>query len=216
MPDRTGERPAVGHASTAAEAAWMHDPDVHLRPFSRRPDNQLSFDPATMPTDLPVMLDTNFYILGGQRQLPPAILAFVDGRTVIHSGIALAELTVSAGILDPQHPNTPGHRNPLHRMLASISLAACVSPSAAAWVEAGMLSGILARTQLGLAKPKKDLSPVEKCCQEGLRRKILHDALIFLTAREQGAILVSSNVKDMDLLKRFRPDVNVLLYRQAG
>jgi hypothetical protein len=215
MSGRIGNRPPAGAGLTAAEVAWVHDPDAYLRPFSRRLNDQLSFDPATMPPDLPVMLDTNFYILRGQQRLPPAILTFVDGRTVIHSGIALAELTVSAGILDPQHPDTPGHRNPLRQIAASISLSTCVSPSAAAWAEAGMLSGVLARTQLGLAKPRKDLSTAEKCCQEGQCRKILHDALIFLTAREQGAILVSANVRDMDLLMHFRPEVNVLLYRQG-
>ena len=79
-----------------------------------------------------------------------------------------------------------------------------------------MLSGILARTQLGLAKPRRGLSPAEACCQEGRRREVLHDALIFLTAGEQGAILVSSNIVDMDLLSRFRPDVEMLLFRQTG
>jgi hypothetical protein len=79
-----------------------------------------------------------------------------------------------------------------------------------------MLSGILARTQLGLARPKKDMSAVELCCQTGRRRELLNDALVFLTAREAGAILISANVSDMDLLLRFRPDVHVLLYRQIA
>ncbi len=79
-----------------------------------------------------------------------------------------------------------------------------------------MLSGILARTQLGLAHPKQGLSAAEACCQEGRRRKLLNDALIFLTAGELDAILVSSNIADMDLLSRFRPDVRVLLFQQSA
>jgi len=34
-----------------------------------------------------------------------------------------------------------------------------------------------------------------------------------LCAGEQGAVLVSGNVADMDILLRFRPDIRVLLYR---
>ena len=70
--------------------------------------------------------------------------------------------------------------------------------------------------QLGLAKPKKDLPPAEECCQRGRRRELLNDVLLFLTARENGAVLVSSNAADMDLLLRFRPDARILLYGHAA
>ena len=161
------------------------------------------------------MLDTNFYIAHAGNRLPHAVLAFVEARTVLHCGVALAELAVTAGLLDPADPRTPTYRDPLRRLLETIRLADCRSPGPAAWAEAGMLSGILARTQLGLAGPKKGLSSAEACCQPGRRREALLDALIFLTAREQDAILVSSNIADMDLLSRFRPDVRVLLFRQV-
>jgi hypothetical protein len=42
---------------------------------------------------------------------------------------------------------------------------------------------------------------------------LLNDALIFLCAGEHGAVLVSGNVADIDVLLRFRPDIQVLLYR---
>jgi len=96
------------------------------------------------------------------------------------------------------------------------TLSDCRAPSPAAWAEAGILSGTLARTQLHLARPKSGLSTAEECCQKGKRRKLLNDVLIVLTARERGAILVSSNVADMDLLLRFRPDTRLLLYRQTS
>jgi predicted nucleic acid-binding protein len=200
----------------AARVAWVHDPDLAVRSFPRRPDSQLPFDPEQMPPDAPVMLDTNVYIAITRGGLPVDIGGFLKRRAILHCGIALAELTVSAGILDPGHPRTRAIRNPLRRALEAIDLSNCKSPSAAAWAEAGMLSGILARTQLGLASPRKGLSPAEACCQEGRRRKVLNDALIFLTAGEQGAILVSSNIIDMDLLSRFRPDIGMLLFRQIA
>lgn len=59
------------------------------------------------------------------------------------------------------------------------------------------------------------LSPDQACCQRGERRRLLNDALIFLTAQEQGAVLVTANRKDMDVLLRFGRGAQVLLY-QAG
>jgi hypothetical protein len=47
------------------------------------------------------------------------------------------------------------------------------------------------------------------------RRKLLNDALIFLSAHEADAVLVSRNVRDIDLLLQIRPDVRVLLYDQV-
>lgn len=162
------------------------------------------------------MLDTDFYILRLQNKLPAEVLAFVEERTILHCAVALAELSISASILDPGHPETERNRGPVLRLLETISLSDCRSPGLGAWAEAGMLSGILARTQLDLAKPKKDLPPAEECCQRGRRRELLNDVLLFLTARENGAVLVSSNAADMDLLLRFRPDAKVLLYRHAA
>lgn len=201
--------------SSAGGAAWIHDPDAHTLSFHRRTDDLLPFDIAKMPADAPVMLDTTFYIARFQSRLPVAIQEFAETRTILHCGVALAELSISAGILDPSDRRTPAHRLPLKHLMETINIADCRSPSAEAWAEAGMLSGILARTQLGLARPKNEMSAVELCCQTGQRRALLNDTLVFLTAREAGAILISANVSDMDLLLRFRPEVNVLLYRQT-
>lgn len=212
---REQDAAATARRTTAGAAASTHDSDLHRRTFARRKDGELPFDPAAVPPGLPVMLDTGFYILLLRNRLPGHVLAFVEDRSTLHCGVALAEVSISAGILDPSHPGTSGDRELLLRALDAIKLSECRSPSPAAWAEAGMLSGILARTQLGLAKPKRGLSTVEQCCQRGRRRELLNDTLLFLTARENGAVLVSSNVSDMDLLLRFRPDARLLLYRPA-
>src|SRR5690242_20324367 len=104
-------------ARTAGEAAWLHDPDRTTRSLSRRPDKLLPFDPADTAPDVPVMLDTNVYIARATRRLPAAIVAFVAGREVLHSGVALAELAVTAGLLDPRDARTMSHRPPLQRLL---------------------------------------------------------------------------------------------------
>lgn len=198
--------------ATAADAVRQHDPDAFTRSLARRGDQELPFDAARLPPGLPVMLDTSFYIERQRRKLPADVIAVVEDRDVLHSGIACSELAISAGILDPAHPGTTLNRAAIMEVLEAIRGAETVEPSAAAWAEAGMIAGILARTQ-HLARSKKDLSPVEACCQEGLRRKLLNDALIFLSACEQEAILVSANSRDMDLLLRFRPEAHVLLFK---
>jgi len=205
---RTADEPLI-----ACEAALVHDPDAFRRPFPYREDKDLPFDVTAMPSDSPVMLDTNVYIARLQGKLPSAVAAFVDASVVIHSSVALSWISISAGILDPANPATEANRGPLLRLLEAIRLSDCRSPSPAAWIEAGTLSGILARVQHGLAKSRKELSAVEHCCQKGGRRELLNHALLFLSAREQGAIFVSSNVSDVDVLLRFRPDAQALLFR---
>jgi hypothetical protein len=189
-----------------------HDPAAHVASHPRRRDEQLPFDPTALPADMPVMLDTTFYINRLKRKLPAAILEFVDARSVKHSAVACGELAVSVGILTPGHPTTPAYRDPIVNLLGTIDVADTVAPSAAAWAEAGIVSGILARTQ-HLNRSKKELTEAEACCQEGKRRKLLNDALMFLSAIEAAAILVSANVRDMDLLLRMKPAAHVLLYR---
>ena len=72
-----------------------------------------------------------------------------------------------------------------------------ITPSADAWIEAAVIAGILARVQ---GYPREN------------RRALLNDALMLLAAVEAGAVLISRNIRDMDLLLRFRPEASVLLY----
>jgi hypothetical protein len=48
--------------ATAADAAWCHDPDGFALSLPRRQDKALPFDPAALPPDCAVVLDTNVYI----------------------------------------------------------------------------------------------------------------------------------------------------------
>jgi hypothetical protein len=198
--------------ATVWDVAKRQDPDAWTASFPRRSDDVLPFDLAAVPSHLSVMLDTDFYIDRLQRKVPLEVLGFVADRRVIHSAVAMQELTVTAGILDPAHSNTPVARQSIINLLGAIDITEVVPPGSASWIEAGMIAGILARTQ-HLNRSRKELSADEACCQQGLRRKLLNDALIFLSACEEEVCLVSANVKDMDLLLRFRPDAHVLLYR---
>ena len=198
---------------TAGALASLHDPDGHARPFPRRHDNALPFDPAALPADLPLMLDTTVYVHRLQNKIPPPIHAFVEARPVLHCAVTVAEIAVSAGIMEPTHATTERYRTPLLDLLHGISALDMRAPGPAAWAEAGMLAGILARTQFCLARPRTTLGPGEAEQQRESRRRLLNDALIFLCAAEHGAVLLSGNVADIDVLLRFRADIQVLLYR---
>jgi hypothetical protein len=198
---------------TAGALALLHDPDRHVRPFARRPDSALPFDPAALPADLPLMLDTTVYVHRLQNKIPPPIHALVEARPVLHCAVAIAEIAVSAGIMDPTHATTARYRTPLLGLLHGISPLDMRAPGPATWAEAGMLAGILARTQFGLAQPRTTLGSGAVEQQRESRRRLLNDALIFLCAGAHGAVLVSGNVADIDILLRFRPDIQVLLYR---
>lgn len=211
VPHPDDGEPLAAAGTTAAGFARRHDPDRYASSFAYRPDALLPFDPAQAPRDRPLLLDTNFYVHTLKDRVPAEIVSFVGSRVVLHSSVACAELTISLGILDPRHPETARNRRAITALLDSISETDMVAPSAGAWVEAGMIAGILARTQ-HLATPKRQLSAAEACCQEGRRRKLLNDALIFLTACELGAILVSENKRDVDLLLRLRPQADVVLF----
>jgi hypothetical protein len=63
--------------------------------------------------------------------------------------------------------------------------------------EAAVMAGILVRTR---AIPKQD------------RRKFLNDTLLFLQAADAGAVMISRNSRDLDLLLQMKPQVAVLLY----
>ena len=198
---------------TAGAMALLHDPDRHTRPFPRRHDSALPFDPAALPSDLPLMLDTTVYVHRLQNKIPPPIHALVEARPILHCAVAVAEIAISAGIMDPTHATTARYRTPLLGLLHGISALDMRAPGPAAWAEAGMLAGILARTQFGLAQSRTALGSGAVEQQRESRRRLLNDALIFLCAGEHGAILVSGNVADIDVLLRFRPDSQVLLYR---
>lgn len=207
--------PPAPNPADSAKDALRHDPDRVTRSIPARGAAGLARDPAGFGPDLPVMLDTTAYLDQLKGRLPAAIGRFIAGRALLHCSIALQEIAISVGIMDPAHPDTGRHRPPLLQLLETIRLRDCAAPSPAAWIEAGMLAGILARTQLGLARAKGTLSPDQACCQRGKRRKLLNDALIFLTAQEQGAVLVTANGKDMEVLRRFGRDAQVLLYQPS-
>jgi len=176
------------------------DPAIWTRQLPHRPDAELPFDPALVPPGAALLPDSCFYIDALKGLVPPAVAALVRAptRPLLHSTVCRAELAAGAAKLPPADPRTPASRARIASMLARMPVERSVQPSPAAWDGAGALAGTLARTQ-GLAK--------------GAHLALVLDAAVLLTALERGAVVLTANVRDFDLLLQLRPEARVLLYR---
>jgi hypothetical protein len=202
-------------SETLGAVASRHHPAAHTAPLRYRSDAALPFDPAAAPV-APLLLDTSYYLHRSSGKVPQGIRALIASRQhMVHNcGVACAELAISIGLLDPADARTAITIDAIQSHLDHMTTDKTVTPSASAWTEAAVLAGILARTQ-GYAVSKRTLTPDQVCCQQGRRRELLLDALIFLTAVEQDMLLISANIRHMDLLLQLCPTDNVLLYRPA-
>ena len=174
-----------------------HDPARWSRTLKHRPKAELPFDPLQVSTKAPLLFDATVYIDQLKGQLPGPIVDLVAARTIVHGAPALAELAVTIGALDPADRRTQATLTPIIDVLTRINPARIIVPSYEIWLEAAVLAGILARTQAIL---KQD------------RRKFLNDTLLFLQAADAGAVMISRNSRDLDLLLQMKPQVAVLLY----
>ena len=187
--------------SSEARPLERHDPAKYVRTLRYRERDKLPFDVGAISAGAILMLDATVYIDAQKAKLPSDLRALIAGAEIRHSAVALGEIAANLGALDPAHPGTAAIISALRETLARAEPERTVSPSSDAWIEGSVIAGILARIQ-GFPQPA--------------RRKLLNDALIFLSAAEADAVLVSRNIKDMDLLLQLKPDVRVLLYDQAS
>jgi predicted nucleic acid-binding protein len=174
-----------------------HDPARWPRTLAHRRKADLPYNLTEIPTGASLLFDTTVYIDHLKGQLPSPIVNLMASRTILHGASALAELAVTIGILDPADKRTRETLIPIIEMLARIHPSRVIVPNYEIWLEAAVVAGILARTQ---AIPKQD------------RRKFLNDVLLFLQAGDTGAVLVSRNARDLDLLLQLKPRVHVFLY----
>lgn len=175
-----------------------NEPRRWRKPLARRADEDLPFDAAMVGRGATIMPDSTVYIDGLKGALPAVIRQVLVRVAVRHSAVARAELAAAIALLSPDDPRTPAVRGAIETVLERMREVHVIAPSSGAWIEAALIAGNIARLD-GL---------------DGDRRKrLLHDALILLGAREIGATVLSRNVADMDRLTQMRPDSKLLLYR---
>jgi predicted nucleic acid-binding protein len=161
-----------------------------------RPRLELPFiaDAKSVPN---LLLDTTVYIDELQGKLPRDVEWAIRSASLWHSTVTECELSALAGLLSPDHRDTP---RVIDQVLASIGQRPAhriVNPDREVWRDAGILAGLLARVQqYGKAE----------------QRKHLNDALIFLSAAKAGLTVLTRNLSDFDLLTQLAPYGKVLFY----
>lgn len=170
-----------------------------MPPLARRDDRDLPFAKDHLTAGPGLLLDTSVYIDILQGCAPPEVRRLMEIRQVNHSSIALTELSHLFGRLDPAHPDTKAVLAPIAATIADIPPHRLSAPSIRAAAEAGIITGVIARLT-GIARID--------------RQPLLNDASLFLQALERGFVLLSANIRDIDLIDQLVPDGRMLLYRK--
>lgn len=175
-------------------------PDKHRAQLKPRAESELEFIGTTKQQPTKLLYDTTVYIDILQGRFPQHGEAMLRATETWHSPVTEAELAATCGLLDPAHSRT---REIVEQVAAVIDRRPSyrtITPDAEIWREAGILSGMLARTQ-GYRKEQ--------------RRRVLNDALLFETARKHGCAVLTRNVVDFDLLQQLDPSGHVMFYTIA-
>ena len=138
-----------------------------------------------LPTAL--LLDTNVYIHRAAGRLPVALAEMIDRALLFHCTVALAELATGVANADPVRPGWDGMRDHYTALFAAIPESRTLTPDAPTWVDAGMVAGLLSRTQ---------------SFQPHQRKECLNDALIYLTAAKAGLPMLTANRDDFDTIQQ--------------
>jgi predicted nucleic acid-binding protein len=187
-------------SSDLAQTLRRIKPEKRVAALKPRDLSSLAFLGRTSRVPSKLLYDTTVYIDILQGRFPRDAEVFLRATDAWHSTVTDAELVAAIGFLDPKHPDTAKvvkhitetiERRPTHRTIA---------PDRELWLEAGVLSGLLARLQ--------DYGAAD-------RRRALNDALLFATARKHGLTVLTRNTKDFDLLQQLEPACGVLFYEQS-
>lgn len=173
-------------------------PEKHRHRFKPRPESELAFLDGGKNRPAKLLYDTTVYIDVLQNRFPQHGERTLLAAEAWHSPVTEAELATVCGLLDPAHPRT---REIIERIVQVIDRRAVhrtIIPDAGIWREAGVLSGTLARLQ----SYGKDQ-----------RQRLLHDALLFASARKHGCTVLTRNIVDFDLLQQLDSSGRVLFYR---
>jgi predicted nucleic acid-binding protein len=177
-------------------------PEKRSAQLQRRPDAALPFATADLvPAGARMLFDTCVYIDAAADRLPGEVAALLRRRHCHHSGVCLAELTYGLGGLDPADKRTRENRETIEDIIGRIAGdERLVIPDGNDWAMAGMLAGMLKRTQ--------------RCGREQ-SRKALSDCLLFASALREGLILLTANLAEFDLLQQIFREARVAFYRAA-
>ena len=145
-----------------------------------------------------LLYDTTVYIDILQDRFPKAGELMLRAVDAWHSPVTEAELAATCGLLDPGHSGTRRIIEEITALIERRPIQRTISPGRDIWREAGILCGMLARLQ-GYEKDR--------------RRRVLNDALLYVTARRFGCTVLTRNLSDFDFLQQLDPSGGVLFYK---
>jgi predicted nucleic acid-binding protein len=135
--------------------------------------------------------DTNVYIGAAAGTLPALVQDLVERALLFHCSVCLGELATGIANANPSLPSWSALRDHYLELFDSIPSARLLNPDAQVWTDAGVVAGVLARTQ-GF--------------QRHQRKECLNDALIYLTAAKAGLPVLTADNHQFDLIQQLAPE----------
>jgi predicted nucleic acid-binding protein len=135
--------------------------------------------------------DTNVYIGAPAGTLPALVQDLVERALLFHCSVCLGELATGIANANPSLPSWSALRDHYLELFDSIPSARLLNPDAQVWTDAGVVAGVLARTQ-GF--------------QRHQRKECLNDALIYFTAAKAGLPVLTADNHQFDLIQRLAPE----------
>jgi len=137
-----------------------------------------------------VLPDTNVYIMEAAGTLPLAVSALLERGLMFHCSVCLVELATGVANADPARTGWKAIRDHYDALIHNIPPERMLTPDEDVWIEAGVISGTLARIH--------GFQPYQ-------RKECLNDALIFLTAAKAGLPVLTANRDEFDLIQQLAP-----------
>ena len=153
---------------------------MRARAGAAQPDGETALTTA-------FVIDTNVYIHRAAGRLPESVRSLIDHGVIYHCSVCLAEFALGLGKRDPRAPGWADVEAYQIALLDSLIDSRILTPDPDIWVEAGLIAGVLARTQGYQPHQSKDC---------------LNDALIYLTAAKSGLPVLTENRDDFDLIQQ--------------
>ena len=162
-------------------------PEKHTRQLRPRPVEALHAASDVPNGRVALVPDTNVYIRAASGSLPPPVAALLDRSLQFHCSVCLGELSVGIGAYSRAAAGWAAVRDHYAELFEAIPAQRVLTPDAQTWEAAGLVAGILARTQ------KFERSSRGAC---------LNDALILLAATKAGLPVLTADRGDYDLIQQ--------------
>jgi predicted nucleic acid-binding protein len=163
----------------------------YLRLTARRPHELTGVEGFAASGRALLMPDTNVYIRAAAGTLPALVQDLVERSLLFHCSVCLGELATGVAKAKPSLPSWSALCDHYVALFRSIPRARLLNPDAQVWSDAGVVAGILARTQ-GF--------------QRHQRKECLNDALIYLTAAKAGLPVLTADRRQFDFIQQLAPE----------